>query len=347
MSDSHNDSGLAEQVELAAKLSDYLSEQVGRTVTVNALTRISDGWESDVYAFDAPEWRTGGHVLRLYFGANAGATALHEYRSLDLLKRADYPVPQVDLVEPSLQPLGRSFLMMERVEGGSLGKLWRSPDEAVRQREMARFCELFAQLHTLAWRHLPGAEHVPSVSITQQFDFWNGFVANLPSDSFKQAMAWLYEAGARVTEQPLGLAHWDFHHENILVGADGRAWVIDWTQFQATDIRFDVAWTLMLLASERDLATAEAVRAGYYAQRGWDAAAVEEEMRFFEAAAAAKRLVSVVISLSSGADTVGMRPGAEAIMSRRLSRFAIVYKRWLELTATPLPDVETLLAAHL
>jgi aminoglycoside phosphotransferase (APT) family kinase protein len=347
MSDSQNASGHAEQVELAAKLSDYLSEQVGRRVAVNALTRISDGWESDVYAFDAPEWHAGEHVLRLYFGANSGQTALHEYRSLDLLKRANYPVPQVNLVEQSPQPLGRSFLMMERVEGGSLGKLWRSPDEAVRQREMVRFCELFAQLHTLEWRHLPGAEHVPSVSIPQQLDYWNGFVANLPSNSFKRAMAWLYEAGKKVSAQPSGLVHWDFHHENILVGADGRAWVIDWTQFQATDIRFDVAWTLTLLASERDLETAEAVRAGYYAQRGWDAAAVEEEMRFFEAAASAKRLVAVVISLSSGADTMGMRPGAEAIMSSRLSRFAIVYRRWLELTQTPLPDVETLLAAHL
>jgi hypothetical protein len=123
--------------------------------------------------------------------------------------------------------------------------------------------------------------------------------------------------------------------------------VIDWTQFQATDIRFDLGWTLVLLASERDLETSEAVRAGYLARRGWDVAAVQPELNFFEAAACAKRLLSVMISLGAGADTLGMRPGAEAIMSSRFAHIAIVYKRWLALTATPLPDVEEMLVGHL
>ena len=58
-------------------------------------------------------------------------------------------------------------------------------------------------------------------------------------------------------------------------------------------------------------------------------------------------LLSVMISLGAGADMLGMRPGAEAIMSSRFSRFAIVYKRWLALTATPLPEVEEMLVGHL
>jgi aminoglycoside phosphotransferase (APT) family kinase protein len=333
--------------DLASSLAAYLSAQAGKAVEVTGVTRISDGWESDVYAFDAPQWREGGRVLRLYFGTGAGPTALHEYRSLDLLKRAGYPVPQVDLVEQSTASLGRSFLIMERVEGGSLGKLWRSPDPAVRQREMDRFCELFAALHRLEWRHLPGAEHVPSFSIADQLDLWVAFAKGHPMEALTRAMGWLQAASQEVTTQPSGPVHWDFHHENILVGANDQAWVIDWTQFQTTDIRFDLGWTLVLLTSERDLETAEAVRAGYYAQRGWDAAEVEAEMRFFEAAASAKRMIAVLISLGSGADAVGMRPGAEAIMSSRLERFAILYRRWLTLTATPLPEMETLLAEHL
>jgi aminoglycoside phosphotransferase (APT) family kinase protein len=189
---------------------------------------------------------------------------------------------------------------------------------------------------------------VPAFTIAQQIDFWRSFGARFSADVVPPAaLAWLDEASRTVEALPLGLVHWDFHHENMLIDQDEQAWVIDWTQFQATDIRFDLAWTLVVLASERDEGMAQAVRAGYYAQRGWDAAAVEAEMNFFEAAACAKRLISVLISLSAGADAVGMRPGAEAIMSSRLSRIALVYKRWLALTNVTLPSVETLLVGHL
>jgi aminoglycoside phosphotransferase (APT) family kinase protein len=160
-------------------------------------------------------------------------------------------------------------------------------------------------------------------------------------------MKWLEDASGDVKPQPLGLVHWDFHHENILVNEAERAWVIDWTQFQATDTRFDVAWTLVLLASERDAETAQQARKGYAALCGWDEAAMREELAFFEAAACAKRLVSVLISIQQGAGAMGMRPGAEAIMSSRLPRIALVYQQWLALTATPLSELEELLAAHL
>lgn len=336
-----------EEDKIAAALSRYLSNQEGEPVAVNDIARLSTGWESDVFAFDAPAWRQGGRVLRLYFGKNAGPTALHEYRALDFLARAGYPVPPVDLVEESTQPLGRSFLIMQRIEGTPLGQLWRDPDPGVRQREFERFCRLMSKLHTLEWRGIAGADAVPSYTIAQQLGVWEGYAAQFPLADFRRALDWLHQASAAVSVQPLGLAHWDFHHENILVDRQDHAWVIDWTQFQATDIRFDLAWTLTLLASERDAATADAVRAEYFRQRGWAERDVAGELQFFEAGACAKRLFSVLISMGAGADALGMRPGAEAIMSSRLPRFAVVYRRWLALTSTPLPQVEKLLAEHL
>jgi aminoglycoside phosphotransferase (APT) family kinase protein len=332
--------------ELAQDLGAYLSAQAGHSVEITAIQRMSEGWESDVYAFDAPAWRSSTRILRLYFGANAGATARHEYDALLLLDRAGYPVPRVELVEPATEALGRAFLLMERIEGSSMGQRWRDPDPVVREREIARFCELFARLHALAWQHLPGAAAVPSYSVQEQLGYWASIGKSLASETLETALAWLDRESGAVRSQPLGLVHWDFHHENILIDKNDQPWIIDWTQFQLTDIRFDLAWTLTLLASERDAETADAVRRGSYAVRGWDAEAANEEMRFFEAAAAMKRLASVIISLKRGADALGMRPGAEAIMRSRLPRIAIVYHRWLELTALPLAEVEQMLAGH-
>ena len=343
-----SDSVIATQVDLSDSLAAYLSAKAGRRVVVAGLTRMSNGWESDVYAFDAPDFAPGGRVLRLYFGGNAGPTALHEFRSLQLLKRAGYPVPTVDLVESSLQPLGRAFLIMEQIRRGvPLGDRWRDSTPGVRGQAIDRFCQLLHHLHTLTWANLPGAEHVPSKTIEQQLAEWRGYAAHFSIDAFDRGITWLQAASARVTPSPLGLVHWDFHPANILLDEGDYAWVIDWTQFMASDIRFDLAWTLLLLASEWDEATSQEVRATYFAMRGWDAEIVQPELDFFEAAACIKRLASVLISLGAGADSLGMRPGAEAIMMSRMARFAIVYRRWLALTQTPLADVETMLAGYL
>ena len=43
--------------------------------------------------------------------------------------------------------------------------------------------------------------------------------------------------------------HLDYHPNNILLGRDGSAHVIDWTQIQVSDPRFDLAWTLMLVGA--------------------------------------------------------------------------------------------------
>src|SRR5690606_4958199 len=196
-----SDSGVTVHDELALALASYLATLAGQPVEITALRRISDGWESDVYAFDAPAWREGGYVLRLYFGAESGEKALHEYRALDLLARAGYPVPRVEVVEPSTQPLGRSFLIMQRVEGTSLGRLWLDPDAAVREREIERFCRLFAQLHTLTWQHLPGAEHVPAYTISAQLDFWDSFTKMSQNETLRTALKWLRAASEQVTPQ--------------------------------------------------------------------------------------------------------------------------------------------------
>lgn len=338
--------------QLEAALSGYLSTRAGQAIAISGLKRISDGWESDVYAFDIPTcdtpgWQSGPRVLRLYYGASSGSSALQEFRALELLARAGYAVPRVDFVEPDTEALGRSFLVMERIDGVSMGRRWREADAAGFALDVQRFCTLFAKLHTLEWQHLPGAEAIPQFTIARQFDFWRTLGQLYGVDAIFVALSWLNRALGEIVPQPLGFVHWDFHHENILVDGEDRPWVIDWTQFQITDTRFDWAWTLVLLESERDAATSQAVREGYAVARGWQLADVEGELRFFEAAACAKRLVSVLISLRNGADSLGMRPGAEAIMRGRLARIAIVYRRWLTITQTPLPDVETMLVEHL
>ncbi len=43
--------------------------------------------------------------------------------------------------------------------------------------------------------------------------------------------------------------HWDYHPGNVLLRDDSSAVVIDWTQIDVSDPRFDLAWTLLLVSS--------------------------------------------------------------------------------------------------
>ncbi len=335
---------------LGELLAGYLATHTGRATTVEAVRPLSRGWESDVYAVSAPGLRDGMDVLalRVYFGAQSGATAVLEARALRVLAAAGYPVPQVVWVEPRSNALGRPFLLMEYVAGEPLGVAMRSTDSSTRTVATARFCTLFAQLHALEWARIEAAQELPRYTLREVLDTFAGYARRFPSAAFDATLGWLYTHVDGVSPAPPALIHFDFHPFNILVNEHNEARVIDWTQCQITDPRLDLAWTMTLVGSERGRETAAALRDGYAAAaRQFGATLRTDELAFFEAVAAARRLLSVLLSLDHGAEALGMRPGAETTMTGYLPMIANVYRRWLELTSVALPDAEEHLAGLL
>jgi aminoglycoside phosphotransferase (APT) family kinase protein len=333
--------------ELAAPLGRYLAALTGATVDVRDMERLSSGWESDVYGFTTAGWRGDTpRVLRLYFGDSAARAALREYQALRLLADAGYPVPHVDVVEPATGPLGRTFLIMQRIMGSPIWESIAQLAADAQARVIAELGALLARLHQVDLGRLPSAWPVRTVSISQQIDHLEAAGGVVPLEDLTLALAWLRGDQAMAERQQLGLVHWDYHPNNVLQDANGQRWVIDWTQFQATDVRFDLAWTLLLVGSHAGQTWADALLGGY--REAW--AAPPDwlgDMTFFDAAACAKRVLSVVISLKAGPDKLGMRPGAEEAMLRLLPAIAAMYRRWLMLTRVSLPASEELLAAHL
>ena len=70
-----------------------------------------------------------------------------------------------------------------------------------------------------------------------------------------------------------------------------------------------------------------------------------EQMAYFDVAACLKRLFSVVVSLSDGAEKLGMRPGAEAVMKQQIGALESVYDLLLERTGIRVAEVERLLVS--
>lgn len=184
---------------------------------------------------------------------------------------------------------------------------------------------------------------LPQRTVADQLQFLAGYNDHYALDGVAEGMAWLMARQDAVAPVALGLIHWDFHPANVLFAPPDRYTVIDWTQAQISDPRFDLAWTLVVVGSQASWDVAARIQAEYAAQGGITGA----DLDFFVAAACLKRLFSVLVSLAHGAEELGMRPSAEAIMTRHLDRIAQVYVRWLEITGLRIAEADRRLAAHL
>ena len=316
-------------------------------VEVSALTAMQGGWESDLYAVSAvvgpdAERRRQEWVLRLYHGDGAAQKAEHEFGALRSLHAAGYPVPQVLMLEAGESPLGRPFVIMERILGEPMWALLSRASPAGRAELLALFGQLFARLHRLDWRPFV-QDPAPYADRYLLIDSWLGRAHGVLEASayadLLPVVAWVEERRNRLPCARPAPVHQDLHPGNVLVRADGSAVVIDWTSFEVSDPRFDLAWTLLLVDAYEGPAMYAAVLHEY---ERWADGPVEE-LACFEVCACARRLFDIVSSLAEGAERRGMRPEALAGM-RRVEPLQRVYATLRERAGLRLARVEELLA---
>ena len=320
-------------------------------VQVSDLTSISAGWESDMYSFavehgPAGELRRQELILRIYPGGDAHDKSAREFHGMSQLHKAGYPVPQVLKLEREDSPFGKPFVIMERIEGQVLWPLLsRSPEEKKREL-LTLFCELFVQLHTLDWQlFVQDVAHYdtgdPYAFVDRQQREWRSALAGLPEAGFLPVLEWLEARRDQVSCRRPAAIHWDYHPGNVLLRDDGSAVVIDWTQVEISDPRFDLAWTLLLVGSHESMEWRAFILREYERLAG----ARVEQLEYFDVAACTKRLASVYFSLSLGPEKLGMRPDAVAMMKQQMGAHKKVYDLLLERTGIRIAEVERLLAS--
>jgi aminoglycoside phosphotransferase (APT) family kinase protein len=230
---------------------------------------------------------------------------------------------------------------MERIHGRQMWPVWfRSPEE--KQKELLTlFCQLFVRLHRLEWQPFvqgPASFGAldPYALLDREMDKVRPYLDRFPIAGFLPAVEWLEER--RVPCRRPSVIHWDYHPGNILLREDGSAVVVDWTQVDVSDSRFDLAWTLLLVSTYEGRVWYERILHEYERLAGVKV----EQLAFFEVFACLKRLYSVVASLTYGPETLGMRPETAAIMLQQLGASKRVYDLLLERTGIKVPEVEEL-----
>ena len=339
--------------DMQSRLQDYCARACPdkQSVQVTSLTSINAGWESDVYSFDVehgpPEARQlDSLILRVYPGDDAQAKSAREFEGMRQLHKAGYPVPHVLILERDSSHFGKRFVIMERIEGDVLWPILLSSPRQRRQELLTLFCELFVRLHALDWRAFvddPGRyeQQGPYLFIDQWLSGARGALERFPPSGFLHVLEWLEARRDQVPCQRPSPVHWDYHPNNVLLRDDGSAVVIDWTQFDISDSRFDLAWTLLLTSSHQGAEWRGLILSEYERLAG----AEVEHIEYFDVAACLKRLGSIAASLSFGPEKLGMRPGAQANMRRQMGAFRRVYALLLERTGIGVPEVERLFAS--
>ena len=340
--------------ELAFRLAAYYCslDPASPFPCISEMTRLNSGWESELYTFNlqddlaavsAPQTL----VLRLYGGGFAADKAVKEFRSLRLLRDSGYPVPDVMQVEPDSAWLGSPFMIMEYIPGPTLWSAISGSSPTQAAVLLDQFCQLFARLHALDWRPFSD-EQTPRIE-TNPFAVIDGWLTDARQavqakgwTDFLPALEWLAQRRERLACLRLSVLHHDFHHDNILLRPDGSAVVIDWTGSHVSDLRLDLAWTLLLSYAYEGQPLRDLTLQIYQKHSAIPVEAIE----VFEVMACLRRLYDVSTSLKQGAAQAGLHPGAQQAIRGDLSAHRRVYELLVTRTGIRIPAVEAIFASY-
>jgi aminoglycoside phosphotransferase (APT) family kinase protein len=282
------------------------SDKAGFSIT--CLDKLTDGWESDNYLLTVEygsvlrtreDW-----VWRIYSGVGDQAKAVREFNSLKRLLAVGYPVPRVLLLEVEHSPFGRPFIIMEYIPGAVMWDLLGSSSAEKRMQLIDQFCKFFVQLHALDWKlfddSLPDDD--PFFFIDRWLSEARGRLQDFPEVDGGSFLEWVAARRDLLVCARPSPAHLDFHPGNILINTEHQLFAVDWTSFAVTDFRFDLGWTLMLAQAYGWPEARDQILNGYQRHAGKQV----EQIEVFEAIECARRLLDLTVSLTHGAQRVGM-----------------------------------------
>ena len=307
----------------------------GKTaLSITRLEKITDGWESDNYLLTVeygsfPRTREDW-VLRIYSGVGDQAKAAREFNSMKRLLAVGYPVPRVHLLETKHSPFEKPFIIMEYIPGAVMWDLLGSSSAERRMQLIDQFCRFFVQLHTLDWKLFDDSlpDDNPFFFIDRWLSEARGMLQNFPEVDGDPFLDWVIARRDLLVCARPSPTHQDFHPGNILLKMDHQLFAIDWTSFAVTDFRFDLGWTLMLAQAYGWPEARDQILSGYQRHAGKKV----EQIEVFEAIECARRLLDLTVSLTQGAERMGMNAQVTETIRASMEAHRRVHRLFVERT---------------
>jgi aminoglycoside phosphotransferase (APT) family kinase protein len=322
---------------LAKQLLGYIESRYPdtRIVDLNFLAR---GFESEIYTFcfQTPENLQKNYILRLFHGDDVTEKLSREARGLRLLQKAGFPVPVLLLQETDPKILGKPFEIIEKLEGQVLWPLLESSESDQTEQLLTRSGLLLARLHKLDWRllfEIPD-EHQdnPTLSLDETISKYRSLYTNHNLKGFIHIVEWLNAHKQEISVRPV-IVHQDFHANNIFVCTNDQLFVIDWTQFDISDYRIDLCWTMMIMGDFGKVEWGEHILKTYAS----NIKKPIEHLDYFNVIVYMKLLASIVISFYSNHKVQRFEmPKEQLLIFERLSQ------RLRNITSLTIPELDIL-----
>ncbi len=307
------------------------------------LNEISAGWETELYTFEMQFSENDGIkkkklVIRMYPGNSAERKLTNEFFIYKNLSKQNYPVPKIHYISTEKQYIGKPFLIMDWIPGGTLDqKLSSQPEETFRL-----FCQLFVDLHKLDWKPFLKNQNLEKNSISQidiYLDSLENRVKQFELTELEPILIWLRGERNRIENEYLALGHYDFHTFNILLNDNGEPFVIDWPSAKVNDFRFDLGWTLTLYRVYGNRENRNTLFETYQEIAGKQI----EHMDFFEVSAILRRLSDILGTLKSSDESTGLRNGVAQMIKDSISHVENLNSYLEELSSIRILKVDELI----
>jgi len=241
--------------DLQARLEAFLAEKTQSEVRVTAARQLTGGASRDTWAVDVEVGGPPAALLRLVLRRDMGGTisdeALsreQEFRVLQAAQAAGVQVPAPRWLCSDPAVLGVPFLLMDRLEGESVGRrVVREPALAEARRVLPRqMAEQLARIHAIdpvagnldfLPRPEPGLSPARTAVERMAQHLWR---LGEPHPVLELAIRWLDRHAPDCPQSVL--VHGDFRVGNLMVGPQGLVGVFDWEFAHVGDPAEDLAW---------------------------------------------------------------------------------------------------------
>lgn len=330
------------------RLQDYLSLRFPdwSGLEVHNIQNITSGWETEIISFDVQYWVSEHQeikhlIARIYPGAPAAHRAKSEFDLLQSLAAAGFPVPRVFAVETHSRVFESPFLVMERILGSTMMEIMNRAQEQSFSEMIGLFGRLFVQLHSLDWKRMSVVSDAdlhtnPRAVFTEHLDGFRKHITEHGVGFLSPIVDWLSENLQAIALLPISILHRDFHPMNILINREGNPYVVDWTAATLGDPRIDVAWSMLLAELHLEGGLKDMILDSYQNARG----EALQDMDYFKIDACLRRLSDILISLNSGASTLGMRESTSEEMRAGINLLSHMHTIVKRITGMEIEEIE-------
>lgn len=233
-----NDTGAGEYRRVRDALQAALSRLLGREVEITDPVLLAGGASKEAWAVDA-----GGEPLLVRRAAvgviHSHTLGLeHELEVLTAAYESGVTVPRPYGYIPDLD--GREALVMERLEGETIGRRIVQRPELSRARELLplQLAEELARIHAIPPERLPFLRGIGIETLVADLE---GVAEAHPA--IELGLAWL--RAHPLPDRGRAVAHGDFRLGNVVVGPGGLRGVLDWEFAHLDAPARDLSWPLV------------------------------------------------------------------------------------------------------